>query len=162
MIEGVPEDLRVQAAPAPATRVSLHAVLVRDGEAHFDDGALHGRSLVEAGIEWVGSKEELEAPERWGVVWVAVTHDAGGSRAYSGLVANELWVDPLARRGFKDLARHVNGMDEATNGRVDLGALRPGEREALRRALVAEDPEAWDRASLAVVQAFRSGTRPPG
>lgn len=136
--------------------VSLHAVLVRDGEAHFDDRILHDQSGVQAGVKWTASRDELEEPERWGVVWVGVTHEADGTRAYAGLVADEFWIDVRNHKGYRDAERQERNKAAALQGRLELGGLSATEREAVRQALILQDPDAWDRAPLEVQRALRA------
>jgi hypothetical protein len=160
-IERLPERLPLFGDELPQAHVSLHALRVRDGEAWFDDEAIHGLSAVMAGIRWVDSLQKLASPERWQIVWVAVDHGIEGGRAYTGLAADEFWIDRSARLGYRDVARHAERMDAAMRGRILLATLDATAREAVRRALLMRDPDAWDRAPEAVHRALRPGTDRP-
>jgi hypothetical protein len=152
------ETLAHPASPIAEPRMTLHAVMVRDAEARFDDEAIYGRSAVESGIEWVGRDPdpEDEGLERWGVVWIAVRHEPDGTRAYTGVTAARLWVDPIARKGYKDSGHHTARLDAARQGRVELEPLGREEKEAGRQAMLRQDPDAWDQAHEAVLEAFRT------
>jgi hypothetical protein len=160
-IDRLPERLPLFGDELPQAHVSLHTLLVRDGDAWFDDEAIQGRGADMAGIRWVDSLETLVSPERWQVVWVAVDHGVEGGRAYSGLAADELWIDRSARLGYRDAARHAERMDAAMRGRILPATLDATAREAVRRALLMRDPDAWDRAPEAVQRALRPGTDRP-
>jgi hypothetical protein len=161
MVDGVPDSLpRDAGMNVPGARISMHAVLVGEGGARFDDAALRGGGIAGDGLAWCDSPSALEAPARWLLVWVAVTHEPDGSRAYSGLSAEEFWVDAEGRRGYRAPGRGAH-RDVALRGGVAVDGLDADQRAALRSALLAEDADAWDRASAAVLDALRTDTARP-
>lgn len=113
-MERVPERVPTFGEEADG-HISLHAVRVSDGKAHFE------QSGDSAGL----------------LVWVAVTHAADGARAYTGLA--------------------VASRDTALRGRIALDELDTNARQALRQALLLEDPDAWDRADDKVQEALDEG-----
>lgn len=154
-MDRMPERLPFLGDELPATYITLHAVLVRDGKAHFDDEAVHGTSDVEAGIRWVDDPDLLESPERWRVIWVAATREADGTRAYSGLAADELLIDRRRGIGYRENRRRIRSRDAATRGEIHLDGLSHADRAAVRQALIYRDPDAWDHASEELVRALQ-------
>lgn len=153
-MDRVPERMPPFGAELSSPYITLHAVLVRDGKAHFDDDAVHGTSDVEAGIRWVDDPGLLETPERWRVVWVAATHEPDGTRSYTGLAVDEILVERRRGIGYREDRRRARRRDAATRGEVELDGLSAADRVAVRRALIYRDPDAWDRASEALVRAL--------
>lgn len=149
----------------PEAHISLHAVLLHGGQGWFDDEGAHGFSFTDAGIQWTSSVEELEEPECWTVVWVAVTHSPDGTRAYTGLAADRFWFDRRSRKGVRYRNQDAVLMNSAVSGRILLDELPAADRETLRHTLLMRDPDAWDRASDAVRRALhpdRPRARDPG
>jgi hypothetical protein len=95
---------------------NVSSVIIDDGEAYLDMGALHAKSRVEKGIKFSASKEDVPNGRKCWIVWVAVDRSEEGSY-YAGVTACEMLVDTEARRGWKILADHVNKMDYAMKRR---------------------------------------------
>ncbi len=56
-------------------------------------------------------------------------------------------IDHEARRGWKNLAHHVNRMDDALKRRIRLDELGSMERKALRDLLESHDKTMWENSS---------------
>lgn len=130
----------------PPAGASLVGIIFTEGGAVIDNGALHGRSSVEAGVEFVEEREAVENPRRVAMVWLAREGDPHNLGGYLGLVAVEMVIDLEAGRGWKNLAEHSNRMTDAVRGTVDVGLLSPEEREQVRSLLDALDPESLQAA----------------
>jgi hypothetical protein len=146
--------------PGDGGHITVHGVLVRGSDAHFDQDALQGVSAVEAGAVTVGDAGELERPERWWLVWLAVSHEADGRRGYRGAAAAELVVDVMRKQSFRDRPAHAAALNAALRGEVALEPMTAEERAALRLALVREDPDAWDAASSRLLAALPASPGP--
>lgn len=141
--------------------VLLGAVVIDGQEAYFDDGALHGRSRVEAGIEFWSDRTQLSdgSAQRIFFVWVAVKEQGPQRYGYIGLADTEIWVDRDRGIGYKNLTEQANRMSEAVGGRVRLDRLTADERTLLAQCL-RERAMLWRHAGPAVTAALPSGASP--
>lgn len=119
---------------------TLTAVVVDGDKAWFDEAALHGRTALEQQLRWVQNREEVSGGRTVNPVWVYIRPAGGGRFQYYGLVASEIVVDEEEGIGYKYLADHVNRLDKAMKGQVDLSLLDDAGRKALAAAL-AKYPE---------------------
>lgn len=119
-------------------------VVIDNGEAYIDVGAMHAKSKVEKGIKFSPDKENVPNGRQVWIVWVAVDRDERGS-FYGGATACEMLIDTEARRGWKVLAEHVNRMDRAIKRKFLLEDLGDEDKAALRRLLQSHNYEWWDR-----------------
>ncbi len=118
---------------------SIFGIIFTENEAVIDNGSLHGRSAVEAGVEFVAERETLENLRRVPMVWMARECHPQELKGYLGLVAVEMVIDHEAGRGRKNLAEHSNRMTDAGRGTVDVGLLTKDERAQVRSLLEAVD-----------------------
>ncbi|ANE48751.1 hypothetical protein SY83_06030 [Paenibacillus swuensis] len=125
---------------------NVSCVIIEDGQAYIDDGAMHAKSKVERGIKFSMNKEDVPNGKKCWVVWVAVDRMEVGT-CYGGATACEMLVDAEARRGWKILADHVNKLDYALKRRFILEGLSPEEKASLRSLLMAHNPEWWAASS---------------
>ena len=123
---------------------AVSCVIIDNGEAYIDVGAMHAKSKVEKGIKFSANKEDVPNGRLCWIVWVAVDRNEEGSY-YAGATACPMLVDTEARRGWKILAQHVNNLDYAIKRRFVLGELSAEEKAALRGLLVANNAEWWER-----------------
>lgn len=124
-------------------------VIIDNGEAYIDVGAMHAKSKVEKGIKFSPNKEDVPNGRPAWVVWVAVDRNEEGSY-YAGATSCEMLIDTEARRGWKLLPDHVNRLDAALKRKYMLDNIGPAEREALRKLLMEHNPEWWDRSPQAL------------
>ena len=82
--------------------VSPVIIDVEEGEAVIDVGAMHARSVVEKGIKFLKTKEEVPNGKPYWLVWVTIDRDERGPY-YAGVTACEMTVDRSIRRGYKSL-----------------------------------------------------------
>lgn len=123
---------------------NVSPVIIDQGEAYIDIGAMHAKSKVEKGIKFSVNKEDVPNGRKCWVVWVAVDRSEEG-QFYGGLTACEMLVDTEARRGWKILADHVNKLDYALKRRIIVDGLDDTEKQALRKLLVDHNAEWWNR-----------------
>jgi len=121
---------------------NVSPVIIDQGEAYVDVGAMHAKSKVERGIKFLPNKDEVPNGRQCWIVWVAIDRNENG-QYYAGATACEMLVDPEARRGWKILADHVNKLDYALKRRYMLGELGPSDKEALRKLLIEHNAEWW-------------------
>ena len=120
----------------PDEFASLSAVLL-DGESVFvDNGAIHGKSRVERGIQF-GAKtaEEIPNGRRVSVVWVTLKKGEGGMGFNGICAAIPFRIDAEAKLGYKSLPDQVNKMGDAMQGAIKLETLETGEIRKLAHFL---------------------------
>jgi hypothetical protein len=118
--------------------LAIAAVLIHGARAWVDHGALHGRSVVENGLELASG---APAGERHVFVWIAFKEGA-----FHGAGASQVWIDKAGGRLFRDPRQQANAMALAARGGVDLSGLKREERATLRAFLQSCEPLLWDRA----------------
>jgi len=118
-------------------------VMIDDGVAYIDVGAIHAKSKIERGIKFSANKEDTPNGRPCWIVWVAVERDESGSH-YAGVTSCEMLVDSEARRGWKILADHVNRLDYAIKRRFLLDNIGPVEKQALKKLLMEHNLEWWE------------------
>lgn len=132
----------------PDDFASLSAVII-DGDSVFvDNGAIHGKSRVERGIQF-GAKSPDQIPNgrRVLVVWVTLKRSENGM-GYNGMCAAiPFRIDAEAKLGYKSLPDQVNKMGDAMKGAIKLGTLEPEEKEKLAAFLCEfQAGELWNNA----------------
>ncbi|TDF92175.1 YwhD family protein [Paenibacillus piri] len=131
----------------------LSSVIIDEGEAYLDMGALHAKSKVEKGIKFSVNKEDVPNGRACWIVWVAADRGEDGMY-YAGVTSCEMLVDSEARRGWKILADHVNRMDHALKRRILVDNLGEQEKAALKKLLTEYNLEMWERSSDALKEAL--------
>ncbi|WP_169090186.1 YwhD family protein [Paenibacillus sp. PL91] len=134
---------------------AVACVIIDDGVAYIDVGAMHAKSKVERGIKFTPNKEDTPNGRQCWIVWVAVDRNEEGSY-YAGATACEMLIDSEARRGWKILPDHVNKLDQALKRRYNLGELGDVEKAALRKLLEEHNLEWWDRSPEELKQALNA------
>ncbi|GIP18804.1 hypothetical protein J40TS1_44460 [Paenibacillus montaniterrae] len=119
-------------------------VMIDQGVAYIDVGAMHAKSKIERGIKFTPNKEDTPNGRPCWIVWVAVERSEEGAY-YAGATSCEMLIDSEARRGWKILADHVNRLDAAIKRRFMLDNIGPEEKAALRKLLMEHNIEWWDR-----------------
>lgn len=126
---------------------NISAVLIDGDEATIDLGAIHGKSKAERGIKFIDDPSQMEAelpnPKTYYIVWVAVDRGPNGP-FYAGLGDCTVQIDRKARRGFKNMAEHVNQMDAAMKRKVKIKFLDNRAKRALKQLLIDHSREMWD------------------
>lgn len=118
-------------------------IIIDNGEAYIDVGAMHAKSKIERGIRFSANKEDTPNGRPCWIVWVAVERGEHGTQ-YAGATSCEMLIDTEARRGWKILAEHVNRLDNAIKRRFILDNIGPVEKQALKKLLMEHNLEWWE------------------
>lgn len=141
--EGVDDSMR-----------GLSAVFVDGDRVFIDNGAVHAKSELERGVQFVKTLEEVPNPRTvWGV-WITLHRFEGNVQGYYGATCFVLHLDGAAKVAYKSLAQQVNNMEKAVRGNVDLLALTADARARLGEFLGQVRPELWQHASSEFRAAF--------
>ncbi len=127
----------------------VSCIIIDEGEAYIDVGAMHAKSKIEKGIKFSPDKENVPNGRPAWIVWVAVDRNEEGSY-YAGAASCEMLIDTEARRGWKVLPDHVNRLDASIKRKYMLDNIGPVEKEALRKLLVDHNAEWWDHSPQAL------------
>jgi YwhD family len=132
---------------------NLSSILIDGDKAKIDLGLIHAKSAVERGIKFTSNREEVPDGKQYWVVWVVVDRDENGPY-YAGVAACPMVVDHEKRIGWKNLAEHVNRMDDALKHRIRLSVLGETEKKALRELLMSRNPEMWENSKQELKEAL--------
>jgi hypothetical protein len=120
---------------------------VEAGTAVVDMGALHARSDIERRIRFSADKADLQGGgKKYWLVWVNTEVTKEGPH-YSGAAAAEMIIHREIKRGYKILADHVNKMDKALKGNVDLSEMDTKSKKVLGEFLKSIAPGQWEKAN---------------
>jgi YwhD family len=117
---------------------------VTEGEAYVDLGAMHARSVVEKGIKFLMSKDEVPNGKPYWLVWVTIERTEEGPY-YAGVTACEMTVDREIRRGYKSLPEHVNKMDKSLKRHIMVDFMDAKSKQVLAQFLENHDAGMWAR-----------------
>lgn len=123
--------------------VSPVIIDVEAGEATVDVGAMHARSVVEKGIKFLKTKEEVPNGKPYWLIWVTIDRKLEGPY-YAGVTACEMTVDRSIRRGFKSLPEHVNKMDKSMKRHIMVDHMDEKSKKVLADFLKNHDQTLWD------------------
>ncbi|EGL81888.1 protein of unknown function YwhD [Caldalkalibacillus thermarum TA2.A1] len=126
--------------------VSPVIIDVENERAFVDMGALHARSEVEKRIKFTPNKEEVPNGRPYWIVWVTVDRNEHGPY-YAGVAACEMTVDREARRGYKNLAEHVNHMDKALKRKIVVNHMDKKSKKILKDFLQNHNQNMWEHSS---------------
>lgn len=126
--------------------VSPVIIDVNAGEAEIDVGAMHARSVVEKGIKFLKSKEEVPNGKPYWLVWVTIDRKPEGPY-YAGVTACEMTVDREIRRGYKSLPEHVNKMDKSLKRHIMVDHMDDKSKQVLADFLRNHNQDLWDNST---------------
>ena len=126
--------------------VSPVIIDVDAGEATIDVGAMHARSVVEKGIKFLKSKDEVPNGKPYWLVWVTIDQRQSGPY-YAGVTACEMTVDREIRRGYKSLPEHVNRMDKSIKRHIIVEHMDDKSKEILSKFLIQHNEAFWKNSS---------------
>ncbi|MFC4077273.1 YwhD family protein [Salinithrix halophila] len=138
---------------------NLSSVLIDGDEAQIDLALIHAKSKVERGIKFLSNPDEVPNDDNlkeYQVVWVAIGRNEQGPY-YAGAAACPMKINREARRGWKNLAEHVNRMDDVLKRRIKLSHLEERERKALKKLLVENNKEWWENSTAELKEALSTG-----
>lgn len=124
-------------------------VIIDEGVAYIDVGAMHAKSKIEKGIKFSPDKANVPNGRPAWIVWVAVDRNENGSY-YAGATSCEMLIDTEARRGWKLLPEHVNRLDASLKRKYMLDNIGPAEKAALSKLLAEHNAEWWDNSPQAL------------
>ncbi|TCP70290.1 YwhD family protein [Baia soyae] len=125
---------------------NMSSVLIDHDTANIDLGLIHAKSKIERGIKFTADQAEVAEGKTYYVVWVAIGQNEKGSY-YAGVTACPMVIDHEIRKGWKNLAFHVNRMDDALKRRIKVSELGEVEKEALKALFIDHDQEMWENSS---------------
>jgi len=139
----------------PEEFANLSVVMITDEDIFIDNGAIHGKSRIERGVDFrtYTAPEQVPNAKRIASVWVTLKRGEGGM-GYSGVCAAEIFVNGEERVGYKSMALLVNTMDRAVKGRIDLALLTDEQRARLAAFMQELRPDLWENASDEVKSAL--------
>jgi hypothetical protein len=116
------------------------------GEAFVDMGALHARSSIEKRIKFLPNKEEVPNGRLYWIVWITIERTPQGA-CYAGVTACEVTVDEEIRRGYKNLAEHVNKMDKSLKRKIMVEHMDEKSKKILGEYLKSFNEDMWQYSS---------------
>ncbi|WP_044641390.1 YwhD family protein [Risungbinella massiliensis] len=134
---------------------NLSSVLLSAEEAKIDLGLIHAKSRVERGIKFTADQTEVPNGEEYWVIWVAVDRQENGPY-YAGLAACSMKIDKESKKGWKNLAFHVNRMDDALKRRIKVTELPDHSKEVLAKFLQEHNPEMWENSTIELKESLLS------
>jgi hypothetical protein len=126
--------------------VSPVIIDVDAGDAVIDVGAMHARSVVEKGIKFLKTKEEVPNGKPYWLVWVTIDRKPEGPY-YAGVTACEMTVDREIRRGYKSLPEHVNKMDKSLKRHIMVDHMDDKSKTILAEFLRSHNQDLWDNST---------------
>jgi len=124
--------------------VSPVIIDVEEKIAKVEIGAMHARSDTERGIKFTMNREDSEGGKLFWLVWVTIDHKKEGPY-YAGVTACEMVIKREKRRGYKNLADHVNRMDKSMKRHIIVDHMDEASKGTLRDFLQSHNPEMWAR-----------------
>ncbi|MEI4768955.1 YwhD family protein [Psychrobacillus sp. FJAT-51614] len=124
--------------------VSPVIVDIEEGVARVEIGAMHARSDTERGIKFTTNREESEGGKAYWLVWVTIDYKQDGPY-YAGVAACEMIINREKRRGFKNLADHVNRMDKSMKRHILVDFMDARSKTILSDFLQSHNKEMWER-----------------
>lgn len=124
--------------------VSPVIVDIEDGVARVEIGAMHARSDTERGIKFTTNREDSAGGKQYWLVWITIDQKEEGPY-YAGVTACEMVVNREKRRGYKNLADHVNRMDKSMKRQILVDFMDDQSKEILRNYLESFNEEMWNR-----------------
>ena len=116
---------------APEGLSTLSSLIIDRGEIYLDNGAIHGKAKIDQGIHYDTVSENVPNGRKVAIVWLTLYRATGG-QGFNGAASCESFIDEDQAKGFKQLATHVNQMEKAVKGKVDLSHLDTEEYALLR------------------------------
>lgn len=124
--------------------VSPVIIDVEEDVARVEIGAMHARSDTERGIKFTTNREDSAGGKPYWLVWVTIDYNPQGPY-YAGVSACEMVINREKRRGYKNLADHVNRMDKSMKRHILVDFMDDRSKVILREFLQSHNKEMWDR-----------------
>lgn len=124
--------------------VSPVIIDIEEDLARVEVGAMHARSDTERGIKFTTNREDSLGGKPYWLVWVTIDYNPQGPY-YAGVSACEMVINREKRRGYKNLADHVNRMDKSMKRHILVDFMDDRSKNILREFLQSHNKEMWDR-----------------
>ncbi|WP_277586904.1 YwhD family protein [Psychrobacillus antarcticus] len=124
--------------------VSPVIIDIEEGIAQVEIGAMHARSDTERGIKFTTNPEDSAGGKQYWLVWVTIDYNPEGPY-FAGVSACEMVINREKRRGYKNLADHVNRMDKSMKRQILVDFMDDRSKNILREFLLSHNKEMWDR-----------------
>lgn len=124
--------------------VSPVIIDIEEGIAQVEIGAMHARSDTERGIKFTTNREDSAGGKPFWLVWVTIDYNPQGPY-FAGVSACEMVINREKRRGYKNLADHVNRMDKSMKRQILVDFMDDRSKNILREFLQTHNKEMWDR-----------------
>jgi hypothetical protein len=123
---------------------SLSVIQIDGDQIFIDNGAIHGKSRLERGVDFRSFMKPEDVPNarRIPEVWVTLRRTENGM-GYFGICSAEIWIND-EQQGYKSMAALVNHMDGALKGKVDVKNLTPEQKEMLVGYLQEFRADLWE------------------
>ncbi len=126
----------------------LSSILLTENSAKVDLGLIHAKGRVEKAIQFKNDQTIVDhTATRYAIVWLTVREYEQG-KGYEGLAACMMLIDEASRKGYKNLSHHVNMMDEALKGKINIECLTAGEKTQLLSFLQTHRISLWENSPV--------------
>ncbi|MFJ7825590.1 YwhD family protein [Psychrobacillus sp. NPDC096623] len=131
--------------------VSPVIIDIEEGIAQVEIGAMHARSDTERGIKFTTNREDSAGGKPYWLVWVTIDYNPQGPY-FAGVSACEMVINREKRRGYKNLADHVNRMDKSMKRQILVDFMDDRSKNILSEFLQSHNKEMWDRSDAKLHQ----------
>lgn len=131
----------------------LSALFIDGDRIFIDNGAIHAKSQIEQGIQFVRDRAQVPNGRTILGIWITL-HRFEHGQGFYGAMPFELFIDENAKVGHKYLSQQVNGMDKAVRGQVQLTEMPIQIRLKVRQYLEQVRPDLWEHAAETFKAAF--------
>ncbi|SDN25867.1 YwhD family protein [Psychrobacillus sp. OK028] len=131
--------------------VSPVIIDIEEGIAQVEIGAMHARSDTERGIKFTTNREDSAGGKPYWLVWVTIDYNPQGPY-FAGVSACEMIINREKRRGYKNLADHVNRMDKSMKRQILVDFMDDRSKNILSEFLQSHNKEMWDRSDAKLHQ----------
>ncbi|MBL0386445.1 YwhD family protein [Tumebacillus sp. ITR2] len=128
----------------PEDFATLSVVMIDGDEIYVDNGAIHGKSRLERGVDFrtYTKPEDVPNGRRIQEVWIQLkTFESG--RGYHGIVSAEIVVNRDLMVGYKSVGPLVMAMEGAIKGKVQLPHLDADQKTKLRTFMETFRADLW-------------------
>lgn len=123
---------------------NLTAVLIDGDDIFIDNGAIHGKSRLERGVDFRAALKPEDVPNGRPVhvVWVTLKRYENGM-GFNGICASTLVIDGETNIGYKPMGALVNQMSYVVKGKIDLQGVSEEQRKKLAAFLQEVRADLW-------------------
>ncbi|KEO84011.1 YwhD family protein [Tumebacillus flagellatus] len=128
----------------PDDFATLSVVMIDGDDIFVDNGAIHGKSRLERGVDFrtYTKPEDVPNGRRIQEVWIQLKSFETG-RGYYGIVSAEIVVNRDLMVGYKNVGPLVMAMEGAIKGKVQLPHLSSEQKTKLRDFMASFREDLW-------------------